>query len=82
MKNNEKKSFKYKRTLLEILFGLLLVLLAYFIGKKINEQRKKRANELIDEYDYYSNPKKDINNISNNNKNNKGNFEMSTSRGV
>ena len=82
MTNNEKKSFKYKRTLLEILFGLLLVLLAYFIGKKINEQRKKRANELIDDYDYYSNSKKDINNNSNNNKNNKGNFEMSTSIGV
>jgi len=82
--NNEMKSFRYKRTLLEIIFGVILVLIAYFIGKKINEQRKKRANELIDDYEYYSNTKKDnkdINN-SNNSQKNKGNFEMSTSIGI
>ena len=37
---------------LEILFGLCLIVIAYFIGKKINEQRKKRANELDDDYEY------------------------------
>ena len=84
--NKEKKRIKYKRTLLEIIFGFLLVLIAYFIGKKINEQRKKRANELIDDYEYYSNPKKDTNDINNDSNNNKkkntGNLEMSSSIGI
>ena len=48
-----KKKFKISRTLLEIIFGILLILIAFFIGKKINEQRKKRANELNDDYEYY-----------------------------
>ena len=82
----EKQKIRYKRTLLEILFGVLLVLIAYFIGKKINEKRKKRANELIDDYEYYSNQKKDTNDINNdinnNQKNNKGNLEMSSSIGI
>ena len=38
---------------IEIIIGILLVLIAYFVGKKINEQRKKRANELTDNYDKY-----------------------------
>ena len=83
--DTENNSSSLRRTLLEILFGILLVLIAYFIGKKINEQRKKRANELKDDYEYYENPKKDINDINNNFNNsrkNKGNFEMSTSLGV
>ena len=79
----EKKRYNYKRTLLEILFGILLVLIAYIIGKKINEQRKKRANELIDDYEYYSNSKKDINdNNLDKIKKNKGNYEMSSSIGI
>ena len=83
--NKETKNSRYKRTLLEILFGIFLVVIAYIIGKKINEQRKKRANELIDDYEYYSNSKKDINDSKNDSsdiKNNKGNFEMSSSIGI
>ena len=66
--NSEKKGFNFTRTLLEIIFGIILVLIAYFIGKKINEQRKKRANELADDYDYHTeNDTNDINNSQNNN---------------
>ena len=38
--------------------GLIVVLIAiaavvgYFLGKYINKMRKKRANELLDDYDY------------------------------
>ena len=65
--NTEKKGFNFTRTLLEIIFGIILVLIAYFIGKKINEQRKKRANELADDYEYHSeNETNDINNNQNN----------------
>ncbi len=78
----EKKSIRFKRTLLEIFFGICLVVIAYFIGKKINEQRKKRANELIDDYEYVSAKKNKINDINDDSNNNKGNFEMSSSIGI
>ena len=83
--NKQKKKIRFKRTILEIIFGFILVFSAYFIGKTINEQRKKRANELTDDYEYYSNPKKDINDINNeisDNKNIKGNLEMTSSIGI
>ena len=79
------KNRSIKRTLLEILFGICLVIVAYFIGKKINEQRKKRANELEDDYDYHSKDKNDVNDINDkddNNKNIKTNLEMSSAFGV
>ena len=42
---------------------LVLVIIAFFIGKKINEQRKKRANELTDDnYEYIFENNKDVNN--------------------
>ena len=75
------KGRSIKRTILEIFFGICLVIVAYLIGKKINEQRKKRANELDDDYDYYSNNKKGVNDINEKdetNKNNKSNMEMSS----
>ena len=40
------------RIIIEIIVGILLVVIAFYIGKKINEHRKKRANELSDNYDY------------------------------
>ena len=40
-----------------------MILVAFFIGKKINEQRKKRANELKDDnYEYILDNNKDENN--------------------
>ena len=81
--NNEKKEKKHFigvwRIIIEIIIGILLVVGAYFIGKKINEQRKKRANELKDDnYDYSANEEKNINgteeNMIQNNEDNKNEF--------
>jgi hypothetical protein len=38
-----------------IVFSAILISLGYFIGKYIYKSRKKRANELLDEYDYTQN---------------------------
>jgi len=52
----------YKRIIIEVIICIFLILVAYFIGKKINEQRKKRANELNDDnYEYILQNNKDIN---------------------
>ena len=40
---------------------MLLILVGYFIGKYIYQVRKKRANELLDEYDYTQNDEKNDN---------------------
>ena len=54
----------------EILFVVGLVFLGYYIGMKVKEGRKKRANELKDDcYEYISDNKKDINENENKNKN-------------
>ena len=37
-----------------IICGGILIVGGYFLGKKLNEVRKKRANELCDDYDYNS----------------------------
>ena len=53
----------YLRIIIEIMICLVLVIIAFFIGKKINEQRKKRANELTDDnYEYIFENNKDVNN--------------------
>ena len=51
-----------------------MLVIAYLIGKKINEHRKKRANELKDDnYEYFSS---DINAIDKMNKSNiKSNYK-------
>ena len=82
--NEEKEKNRSKanvRTLLEILLGICLVIIAFFIGKKINEQRKKRANELQDDYEYYANNKNNINDKIKKNQNKKTNLEMTPALG-
>ena len=63
--NNENKSNgkNYIRIIVEMIICILLIVVAFFVGKMINEKRKKRANELNDEnYEYISdNNNKDIN---------------------
>ena len=62
--NNKKKSKgkNYIRIIVEVIICIFLVVIAFFIGKMINEKRKKRANELNDEnYEYISDNNKDIN---------------------
>ena len=56
-------------SLLLLIFICIFVVFAYSLGKKYNIIRKKKANELDDDYDYeslvYSNSPKDINNLKN-----------------
>ena len=47
-----------------IILSAILILIGYFIGKYIHQSRKKRANELNDEYEYTD--KGENNNITNN----------------
>ena len=55
----------YVRIILEIIGIIILVIIGYLIGKKVNQVRKKRANELKDEnYDYF--PENGENNLINN----------------
>lgn len=91
--NTNLSGYSYKRIIIEILICVLLVVLAFFIGKKINKERKKKANELKDEnYEYFSsdinsNIKKDSTKIKSNyneiksNSNNKL-MEMSSNFGI
>ena len=64
-----KEESKVKNILIiigEILIGIILIILAYFIGMKVKEGRKKRANELKDDcYEYISDNKKDVNETNN-----------------
>ena len=66
--NKPNNNSKLKNILIrigEICFGIGLIILAYFIGMKVKEGRKKRANELKDDcYEYISDDKKDINEIN------------------
>ena len=56
----------------EIIIGIILLILAYYIGMKVKEGRKKRANELKDDYyEYIQDDKKDIN-INDNTNSKKG----------
>ena len=56
--DNKKSNYVTKKNIkifFEICFCVILVGIGYYIGKKIHEQRKKRANELRDDnYEYYS----------------------------
>ena len=64
--NTNLKSYSYKRVIIEIFICIILIIIAYFIGKKIRKERKKKANELKDDnYEYFSS---DINSNMNNNK--------------
>ena len=49
-----------------VALGVILILLGYFLGKYVNKVRKKRANELNDEYDYVQDKKNENNNNINN----------------
>ena len=54
----------------QFLIVIVLLFVAYYIGIKVKEGRKKRANELNDDsYEYISHNKKDINEEQNNEKN-------------
>ena len=49
--SNNKKKIAIIITI-SVISVLVLAVIAYFLGKKLNENRKKRANELKDDFDY------------------------------
>ena len=49
-----------------IVLCAILILLGYFIGKYLNKARKKRANELLDDFDYIQDNKDENNKNINN----------------
>ena len=66
---NDNMNLSAKFIVLMILIIIIIVcvfsVLFYYIGKNLNKLRKKKANELNDEYDYsLTGDKNDINNIS------------------
>ena len=70
--NKQKDSYYYKKLreiFLIIIFGLILIFIGFFFGKKIYQmKRKKRANELNDCYEYINeNEDKNKNNFIDNN---------------
>ncbi len=65
----------------EICIGIGLIILAYYIGMKVKEGRKKRANELKDDsYEYIPDDNKDIN--DENEKKNKQLVELNSKLGT
>ena len=77
IKIKDKNNWKIELNILKIIFIIILLLIfislviiiAYYLGKRYNLIRKKHANELDDDYDYfnsiYSPKSKDINNKNN-----------------
>ena len=62
---NMNKVLKY---IIEIIIGIGLLFIAYYIGVRVRERRRKRANELKDDnYEYIPEKNKDIN-VNNNSK--------------
>ena len=71
MKDNNSSVKKILIKFGEIMLGIGLLLIAYYIGMKVKEGRKKRANELKDDcYEYISDNKHDINETKSEQKNN------------
>jgi hypothetical protein len=69
-KTNKDYNFKGKmnstiKYIIEIVVGIILLLIAYYIGVTVREKRRKRANELKDDnYEYFPEKNKGINDIS------------------
>ena len=83
--DNKSKLKKILITIGKIIMGIILLIGAYYIGMKVKEGRKKRANELKDDvYEYIPDNKKDININSDNNNISKKNqtLELSDKLGL
>jgi len=82
MKDNNSKTKNILIKIAEILFGIGLLICGIYIGMKVKEGRKKRANELKDDsYEYISDDNKDINTSLNETKN-KQSVELNSKLGL
>ena len=69
-KNNKNKNYgTLLKILICIILSIILVFLGIKFGKILNKSRKKRANELLDEYDYSERDNENKGNINNEYKN-------------
>ena len=83
MKDNNSKVKSILIKIAEVIIVILLIFLAYYIGIKVKEGRKKRANELKDDsYEYISEDNKDINNEIGNDEKNKKFVELNSKLGL
>ena len=83
MKDNNSKVKSILIKIAEVIIVILLIFLAYYIGIKVKEGRKKRANELNDDsYEYISEDNKDINNEIGNDEKNKKFVELNSKLGL
>ena len=83
MKDNNSKVKSIMIKITEVMIVILLIFLAYYIGIKVKEGRKKRANELKDDsYEYISEDNKDINNEIGNDEKNKKFVELNSKLGL
>ena len=83
MKDNNSKIKNILVKIAEVMVVILLIFLAYYIGIKVKEGRKKRANELKDDsYEYISEDNKDINNETENETKNKKFVELNSKIGL
>ena len=83
MKDSNSKVKNILIKIAEVMIVILLIFLAYYIGIKVKEGRKKRANELKDDsYEYISDDNKDINNETENEMKNKKFVELNSKIGL
>jgi len=67
--------------IIEIIVGIILLFMAYYIGVTVREKRRKRANELKDDnYEYLPEKNKSINDISDDSK--KQQIELNSKLGL
>ena len=68
VQNNNKNHINYAKIIKIFIFVALSIIMIFFgikIGKNLNKSRKKRANELLDEYDYSERDNEKVRNINN-----------------
>ena len=72
VKDNPNKNMNYGiilKIMILIILCIIFIFLGIKIGKILSKSRKKRANELLDEYDYSERDGENIRNINNDNRN-------------
>ena len=72
VKDNPNKNMNYGiifKIMILIILCIIFIFLGIKIGKILNKSRKKRANELLDEYDYSGRDGENIRNIYNDHRN-------------
>ena len=79
--NFEGKINNVVKYIIEIIVGIMLLFIAYYIGVTVRDKRRKRANELKDDnYEYLPEKNKSINDIPDDSK--KQQIELNSKLGL